>query len=430
MKNAIFCAAVLAVSQASVCANTAKNAVISSSLEWLKDPSKPMPANLDALVYQNKQVADNAREELIKIYRQYALAQGWDKDLPALDSVTKQDMSPQNMTADNQKMPYVLVAKGTAGKNGWPLVIAMHGGGIDPRGTINDREWDAQKQFFKTFYPAGMYFIPRMANDQHGRWWYDYCQKIYADVIKKAIWTRGVDADRVYVTGISEGGYAAFRLPCFTPERFAAASAMAASEPFDTSPPQNLHSVAFRCDIGEKDTMFGRDKLALNYKAKLAELNKQSPQQYKHEISIQPGRGHGIDYRPGPLWMIENVRQTRPSSLVWQVNTMHNSFYNWHYWLGFSQQPANLPLNIKASIKDNVVDISCSDKDNRPVEDLPLRLYLDDQLVNLDAAVTVMLNGKQVHNGKLPRKFANQLRSLSERSDPGFIFPVILDLKK
>lgn len=65
-------------------------------------------------------------------------------------------------------------------------------------------------------------------------------------------------------------------------DRWAGSCAMAAAEPVDNAPLENFQHVAFRCAIGENETMFGRISLARDYFKGLDELEKLNPGSDKH----------------------------------------------------------------------------------------------------------------------------------------------------
>jgi predicted esterase len=333
-------------------------------------------------------------------------------------------------------MPYFLIAKGTKPAAGWPLIISLHGGGGNAQAKgphewqVNTREWQTQLALCQRLYPGdALYFIPRMPDDRDGRWWYDYCQEMYDHIIRRALLFREVDPNRVYVMGISEGGYAAYRLPANQPDRWAAAGAMAAAEPLDTSPPENLGQVAFRCDIGEKDTMFDRIGLARNYFKKLDGLAQGSPGAYLHHFGEQEGRGHGIDYQPCPAWIVKHSRKPRPKQLTWTVQQLHHTLHRHNFWLELAAEPAALPLHLTGMIEANTIILTATAKDGTPVTGAPLRLVLDDDLVKLDEPLKVVLNGATVHDGAIPRRLAVMTRTLAERGDPAMVFTAELDLK-
>lgn len=387
-----------------------------------------------AATFPSAEAAATAKSELWAAYRQAAVERGEDRqiapqpatleDLKALPEAARPKLEPSELSADGKTMPYFLVAKGRKPEKGWPLIIALHGGGgtseklAGPHAwPVNTQEWQAQMMLFQRIYPDGLYFIPRMADDNEGRWYYDSNQKIFDRIIRSAILFREVDPNRIYITGISEGGYTAFRLPANRPDRFAAACAMAAAEPLENAPPENLRNLPFRCAIGEKDTMFDRIGLARRYFEKLDELQKADPAGYVHQLDAQSNRGHGIDYAPGPVWMTGHVRDPRPKIIVWTVQKLHNRYDLRNNWLALDTEPAAAPVKIEATVAGNTIDLKTT-----PESGVKGRVFLDDRLVNLDQPVILKLNGKEVFNARAVRDSAVMQKTLESRGDPELIY--------
>jgi hypothetical protein len=384
-------------------------------------------------------------------YRAGAEALGWDKELPpmpptlealkAMPEDERPKAQPVMLRAQGKEMPMLLLAKGARGTNGWPLFLSMHGGGqssqkVEPHGArMNTQEWQAQVRLFQTIYPPGLYLIPRMADDNDGRWWYGYCQAIYDRAIRCAILFRDADPNRVYVMGISEGGYAAYRLGAQMADRWAGSCALAAAEPLDTSPPENFRNLPFRCGIGERDTMFDRIGLARRYFARLTELRAAdgATNAYVNFLDAQAGRGHGIDYREGPEWVACFARDPWPERIVWTSQPLHGVRREQMYWLALDQAPAKGPLHLTATRTGNTVNLTAdlpgATGSRQAAEGITLRVYLNDTMVNLDQPVTVRVNGKTVHEGKAPRRVATLARSLNERGDPCYCFPAEVEVK-
>ncbi len=335
-------------------------------------------------------------------------------------------------------MPYVLLQKGERPKDGWPLWLCLHGGGGNdksdgPHGwSVNTREWEAQKRLFATTYQGvGIYFIPRMADDRRGRWWFDHNQVAFAEVISKAILFRDVDPDRVYLMGISEGGYGAIRFAGNRPDRFAACGGMAAAEPLTTSPPENMRNVAVRIDIGAKDTMFDRIGLARRMGDQLAQLRTADDAGYDHELHVQDGRGHGIDYSLTPQWLSTKTRHARPTRVVWRVSPFDSSVELRSHWLALAEKPVNMPLLITVTRLGQRVEISATtDADQRRSDDTPLPpiasstllLRFDDSMLDLDQPIELVVNGRPLPAATARRFLATIVRTMDERWDPNGVF--------
>jgi len=340
-------------------------------------------------------------------------------------------------------MPYVLFHKGERPASGWPLFLCLHGGGGNAEATgphawdVNTGEWHAQRRLAARRYPSpGLYFVPRMADDRQGRWWFDHCQQAFDAVIRDAILFADVDPDRVHVLGISEGGYGAIRFAGNRPDRFAACNGMAAAEPLATSPPENMRNVALRIDIGERDTMFDRVGLARTMGERLATLRTADPGGYVHELAVQPGRGHGIDYAPGPRWLVDKVRTPRPDRVVWTVLPFDTQVALQSYWLALPERPPVLPLHLQATLRGQRLELvaEVDDPDHAggrvPARSGRVLVRLDDGMVDLDRELQVVVNGASRAAVQPHRRLATMVRTLAERGDPRLCFPaeVTVDL--
>lgn len=386
-------------------------------------------------------------------YRRGAVKLGWQSDLMPTQYLSKmmkdakQSGRPNLKTAfielpKDRKMPYILLAKGKKPKHGWPLFISMHGGGRsskkqdDPHGwDVNSREWQTQIQFFFRVYPDNAaYFIPRMVDDNDGRWKYNYNYAAYDQMIRRAILFHDVDPNRVYMMGISQGGYGTEALSTFMTDRLAAVCAMAAGA--GDSYMENLRNLPRRTDVGENDTMYGRIKLARKCHQRLDELKSQDAQGYLHQLAVQKGRGHGIDYRQGPEWLTKFSRNAYPKRVVWSSNKLHGGEWSSNaYWLGLDTE-ASGPAFLTATVdqKNNRIEIQAEQPastdatdgpstDRQPLTQRTISVYLHDQLVDLDKPVEIRINGKTVANRKFERSLGEMMLSLSDRGDPDYVFP-------
>ncbi|MBK9384413.1 MAG: hypothetical protein IPN34_06280 [Planctomycetes bacterium] len=371
-------------------------------------------------------------------------AQRAEDTLPALqpDELEKA-LEPTVLQIGAHAMPYVLLCKGEKPPGGWPLFLCLHGGGgnAEAKGPhaweVNSREWQAQKILFQRVYqPAGLYLIPRMADDRQGRWYFDHNQQAFEELITKCLLFREVDANRVYLMGISEGGYGAIRFAGNRPDRFAATGGMAAAEPLGTSPPENMRNLGLRIDIGERDTLFDRIGLARRMGERLAELRAADPQGYDFVVNVQAGRGHGIDYSQTPPWLAARVRNPRPTRVVWTVQPFHTTVELQRYWLALDERPASMPLYLSATLRENQLHVTVEVEANEPgagrvaAAGGTLRIRLDDRLADLDAPIEITVNGRERSAVQVVRRLEVMARTLTERLDPSYCFAaeIALDL--
>ncbi|MCC7398467.1 MAG: hypothetical protein IT455_15460 [Planctomycetes bacterium] len=375
--------------------------------------------------------------QLVDEHRDAARQAGRDT-LPTPTTTLTADAAPPVLRLGDYSMPFVLLQKGERPAGGWPLFLCLHGGGGNAKASgphgwdVNDREWQAQQTLWRRLYPSpGLYFIPRMADDRRGRWYHDHNQIAFEQVIREAILFHGVDANRVYLMGISEGGYGAIRFAGNRPDRFAATGAMAAAEPASTSPPENMRNVATRIDIGEQDTMFDRVGLARRLGERLAELQQADVGGYDFVVHVQAGRGHGIDYSLTPAWLVNKVRNPRPRRVPWLVTPFDSRVALQHYWLALREPPAAMPLFLDATIEQNRLVIRAERRDEAAATAMltgTLLVRLDDQLADLDRPLSLTVNGVDRGEVRLQRRREVLARTLAERDDPSFAFSAELEV--
>lgn len=408
-------------------------------------PDTVPPASLTDIQLKSSNAVKKAKSLVWEAYKKEAVKQQWDKAIPddqqALSTWQKDgEIVPQIAEVGDKKMPYVVLTNGKKPADGWPLFICMHGGGGNPRASgphswdVNTREWHAQMSLTTNLWTApGLYVIPRMADDREGRWYYGYNQIFVDRIIQQAILFSDVDSNNIHLMGISEGGYAAFRLGSMMADRWAGACAMAAAEPIDNAPPENLRHVAFRCGIGEHDTMFNRHILARDYFKRLTELATQHPGEYINHHDEQKGRGHGIDYKEGPAWIAKHTRTAVPKNVTWTVVNQHDRHRNRLYWIAIDDYQGALPLKLTADAQpDNSIKVTATvneDGTDVAAADFTLRLYLDQSLVDFRKQVTVTVNGKKSFSSIVKPSMEAVTRSTLERGDPHQVFPAQVKIK-
>ncbi|MGB1260814.1 MAG: hypothetical protein ACPG6P_12280, partial [Akkermansiaceae bacterium] len=194
--------------------------------KWFQLPKKERGAIPGIVLNTKIETAEDlqkAKKAVWTAYKDGAVKRGWDKAFPAEPGDIKSWIKDGKLTFNTadlgaKKMPYIILAKGKKPADGWPVFFCLHGGGGNARAEgphswqVNTREWQAQMQLSTRVWESpGLYIIPRMADDREGRWYYGYNQVFLDRAIQQAILFNGADPNKIYLMGISEGGYTAFR---------------------------------------------------------------------------------------------------------------------------------------------------------------------------------------------------------------------------
>ncbi|QDV56037.1 prolyl oligopeptidase family serine peptidase [Rosistilla oblonga] len=176
------------------------------------------------------------------------------------------------------QMDYLLyLPKDYDQKKAWPLVLFLHGAG--ERGDdLNLVKMHGPPRLIEEGkeFP----FIVVSPQCPKGRWWREFeLTALLDDVIA----THNVDQDRVYVTGLSMGGFGSWGLAAFSPDRFAAiAPICGGGEPRST---RNFKHVPVWAFHGAKDTAVPLERT----QAMIDALERQGAEP---KLTIYPEAGH------------------------------------------------------------------------------------------------------------------------------------------
>ena len=328
----------------------------------------------------------------------------------------------------NAKMNFYLGVKGDMPKDGYPVFLYLHGSG--PR----EHEWANGLRLAKMFQDGpSMYIVPQIPQEGAWyRWWQRSKQWTWERILRILMSMPEVDKNRIYVFGISEGGYGSQRLASFYADYWAAAGPMAGGEPLINAPVENLAHVPLSFLTGDKDYMFYRHLLTKTTGEKLDSMQRLFPNEYKHRVELIPDKGHSIDYTPTTPWLAQHKRNAQPRHFIWENLEMdglkRNAFYNLQVLEETDAYRTRYEFTANA---DNSIDIKVDgvkynatwkdphwgidmlfSKDLTPAQHGHLRVFLSDQLVDLKKKVTVRINGKQVFCGKV--KSSKKTRKLSQ----------------
>ena len=329
----------------------------------------------------------------------------------------------------NARMNFYLGAKGEKPKDGYPVFLYLHGSG--PR----ENEWATGLRLARMFQDSpSMYIVPQIPQEgEWYRWWQRSKHWAWEKILRILLSMPEVDKNRIYVFGISEGGYGSQRLASFYADYWAAAGPRAGGEPLLNAPVENIGNVPFSFLTGDKDYMFYRHLLTKTTGEKLDSMQRIYPNEYKHRVELIPDKGHSIDYTPTTPWLAQHKRNAQPRHFIWENLEMdglkRNAFYNlqvlkednaFRTQYEFTANADNsIDLKVDA-VKYNTtwkdprwgIDMLFS-KDLTPAQHGHLRIFLSDQIVDLNQKVTIRINGKQVFNGKV--KASKKALKLSQK---------------
>ena len=348
----------------------------------------------------------------------------------------------------NAVMPYYYGAKGQANRQ-LPLFLYLHGSG--PK----KQEWQTGLMLGNSFEDGpSLYFIPQIPNEgNYYRWWQLAKQFAWEKLIRQALVDGNVDANRLYVFGISEGGYGSQRLASFYADYWAAAGPMAGGEPLKNAPVENCANIGFSFLTGAEDTGFYRNILtrytqeAFDSAQQARPLSADNRPLFQHRINLLERMQHSINYSLTTPWLKNFIRNPYPKTVLWEDFEMDGRHRSGFYNLQVLVRPSEQRTYYEMTIKDNVITMNINDveyttiekdqrwgiemKFNRSYKQSKggkLRIYLNEQLVDMSKAVTLIVNGKQLYRGNVKPTLQDMINSCMEYFDPYRIFPTSIEV--
>lgn len=185
-------------------------------------------------------------------------------------------------------MKCYITVKGSKPEGGYPLYIALHGGGGSSPAT-NDSQWNAMKTYYSNELDCGVYVACRGIRDTWNCHFNAESYPLYDRLIQDLIITKDVDPNRVYIMGYSAGGDGVYGITPSMADRFAGAN-MSAGHPNGVNM-INMKHVPITLQVGELDGSYDRNLWVPRYDALLDALS-QKYGGYTHKAFVHKGREH------------------------------------------------------------------------------------------------------------------------------------------
>ena len=325
------------------------------------------------VVIDSESIINLKNESLTQRASAHHAAQLWkQKDINIEDNVIEHN---------GKKMPFWFTTYGNAPLGDKSLWISMHGGGGAPE-KVNTGQWENQKHLYAL--EEGVYVAPRAPTDTWNLWHQSHIDPMFDKLIAFMVKNEGVDPNKVFIVGYSAGGDGVYQLAPRMADRFAGAGMMA-GHPNETQP-DGLRNIPFALHVGGEDGAYDRNKIAREWKKKLAALQKDDPEGYIHQAVVHEGKGHWMDREEASAldWLDQFERNPNPKKIVWvQDDVLHNQFY----WLGVDEPKDR--AKIVASIAGQTITIHESDVDK-------MTIYLNDAMLAIDKPIVVMFKDKKI----------------------------------
>ena len=263
-----------------------------------------VPAHAEILTAPMAQDGDELDPESLEDLRQ----QTWDfwRETMLADETLKEETENKAMTFGDATMRYTVETFGEMPDGGYPLYIAMHGGGSGDTPDLNDSQWEDMQSYYTGGLDCGVYVAVRGVRDTWDTHFNPESYPLYDRLIEYMILTENVNPNRVYLTGFSAGGDGVYAIGARMADRFAAAN-MSSGHPNSISM-VNYYHLPIQLQAGEFDTAYDRHIVTAQYGVLLDELQSEYEDGYEHRTLIHKDRGHNYeDYDREPVEVYSDI---------------------------------------------------------------------------------------------------------------------------
>ena len=373
-------------------------------------------------------------------------SQAWDAYSQAqiADETLIRETAAHAMQFGEATMRYFIRVIGEKPENGYPMYIAMHGGGSDDTPDFNDSQWEMMQSYYSDALECGVYIATRGVRDTWDTHFNPESYPLYDRLIQYMILTQEVDPNRVYLEGFSAGGDGVYAIAPRMADRFAAAN-MSSGHPNGISM-VNMKHLPIQLQAGEYDAAYDRNTVTAEYGIILDKLEKENGG-YAHRTLIHYNCGHNYnDYGTQKLpvmadpqaWLENNdrsidrinsfppdymdqfTRDPLPHDMVWDLNTRAGereveSFYylsapmstnQGAVWADYDRESNEITLRAEGLNGD-------------------FSVLLNEKMVDFAKPVTFTVNGKTARVWITPTRSVLE-QTTQERGDPNYQFEAVI----
>lgn len=317
------------------------------------------------------------------------------------------------------EMSYAMhVPKNYDAKKSYPLIICLHGAGFVGDSYID--RWQSRLE------KDAILVCPTISG---GAWWSTQGERLVLDVLDAVISEYHVDLEKVFLTGMSNGGIGVYLVGMFHADRFAAISPMAGGIPSEIFPfLKNFASTGIYIIHGTHDQVMPV-RLSRDLSAYLKDSG--IPHIYREHGKEHPQAGGHFFPReelPALITWFERQHRIAAPARVESVRDINHLMP--FYWTEINQTAGKVAdvqeslfnndevalvksgafARLTAEIEGNTVTVTSTRVGQ-------FTLFFNNRLIDFSKPVRVVVNGKQHFEGRLSENSAFLLSEAKRRGD-------------
>ncbi|MCL2406884.1 MAG: hypothetical protein FWC95_03030 [Defluviitaleaceae bacterium] len=348
-------------------------------------------------------------------------------------------------------MRFTFAINGLPGRGGYPVYIAMHGGG-QGHPIMNETQFAGMSRRYRDSVDNGIYISVRGVRDTWHTHFNPESYPCYDKLIEALVLNHNADPNRVYLLGYSAGGDGVYGITPLMPDRFAAVN-MSAGHHNNISA-VNFMNTPILLQCGDKDTPFNRNHETVKYGQKIKELRGKYPGYVSETyIHVDKEHSHVVDHSDKRVlqkiykdavawyenealehetieantnamdWMNRYVRNPIPAVLAWDLSARAEMRENdCYYWLRAGKEQRSGILRASYNGETNTINIATEEFAGK------FTVLLNYDMLDLCKEIKVNVNGIEWAHTVAPSEEI-MAKTLKERGDVNFCFSAEIEIE-
>lgn len=312
-------------------------------------------------------------------------------------------------------MKYTVDILGEEPLGGYPVFIALHGGGGSDTPDLNDSQWKAMQTYYKGSVDLGIYVAPRGVRDTWDTHFNPESYDCYKRLLENLAIFYNINPDRVYIVGYSAGGDGVYQITARMADFFAAAN-MSAGHPNGVDL-TNVKSMPLYLQCGENDDAYGRNAVTEQYGKK----------ENVAGVFIHKNKPHNFIDNGDELQLLTDGRRADTNAIRLVEKHVRNPYPEDIEW-NLALKKSNRFYYVEASAEEGIVTVK-KDGNKYTVTGNVDAIYVKSDFIDCTKPITVVYNGKEMSfDYKFDEKVVKE--TYTERYDKSLTFTMKIKLKE
>ncbi len=324
------------------------------------------------------------------------------------------EINEKAITCGDVTMKYTMSIMGEEPLEGYPVYIALHGGGGSDTPDLNNSQWSAMQTYYRGSVKEGIYIAPRGVRDTWDTHFNPESYYCYQRLIQNLAIFYNINPDRVYLVGYSAGGDGVYQISARMADYFASAN-MSAGHPNGVDL-TNVKNMPLYLQCGELDTAYDRNKVTEEYgkneNVAGVFIHKNKPHNFIDNGTELQKLTDGTFADTNAIRLVsKHVRNPYPEKIEWNLSLKKNDLFYY----------------VETAATEGTVTVE-RDGNRFVINGEVDAIYVNNSFIDVESPIIVVYNGKEM---SFDYKFDKDVvrETYTKRYDKSLTFTMKIDLK-